>query len=84
MARGNMRPQPWLKNIEIYRDFSGGLNTTEGSLKMNDNEVAELVNMDITPRGTLQRRSGMETHSRSTLWGDIKGQTWGQLNGGEE
>ena len=82
MARGNMRPQPWLKNIEIYRDFSGGLNTMEGFVKMNDNEVAEISNMDITPRGTLQRRSGMEPHTRATLWGDIKGMTWKELNGG--
>lgn len=83
MARGNMRPQPWLKNIEIYRDFSGGLNTMEGYTKMNDNEAAELVNMDITQRGTIQRRSGMENHKRSAIWGDIKGMTWNELNGGQ-
>ena len=83
MARGNMRPQPWLKNIEIYQDFSGGLNTMEGHTKMDNSEVAELVNMDITPRGTLQRRSGMEPHKRSAIWGDIKGMTWQELNGGQ-
>ena len=82
MARANMRPQPWLKNMEIYRTFNGGLNSMEDFTKMADTEVADLVNMDITPRGTLQRRSGMELHSRGAIWGDIKGMTWAELNGG--
>ncbi|MFT8319348.1 MAG: hypothetical protein ABF649_00765 [Bacillus sp. (in: firmicutes)] len=80
MARGNMRPQPWVKNIEVYTDFSGGLNSVTDHTKMADKEVAELVNMDISPRGTLRRRSGMIFHQRRANWGDIKGKTWGELN----
>lgn len=79
MARGNMRPQPWLKHIEIYTNFSGGLNSTSDHTKMADTEVVELVNMDISPRGTPTRRTGMVNHKRNALWGDIKGMTWGQL-----
>lgn len=80
MARGNMRPQPWIKHIETYTDFSGGLNSVTDSTKMLDKEVAELVNMDISPRGTLRRRTGMVYHQRKGIWADIKGQTWGYLN----
>lgn len=84
MARANMRPQPWLKNMEIYRSFNGGLNSMEDFTKMADIEVADITNMDITPRGTLQRRSGMEIHSRGGIWRDVAGMTWGELNGGGE
>lgn len=80
MARQNMRPQPWLKNMEAYSDFSGGLNTMSDQTKMADTEVALLVNMDISPRGTLVRRTGMVNHKRGAIWGDIKGKTWAQLN----
>lgn len=83
MARGNMNPQPWVKHIEVYNSFSGGLNTTSDFTKMKDTEVAELTNMDITPRGTLQRRAGMVIHQRSLLWSDLKGETWASLNGVE-
>lgn len=55
----------------------------EDFTKMSDTEVADLTNMDITLRGTLQRRSGMEHHKRGAVWGDIKGMTWKQLNGGQ-
>ena len=82
MARANMRPQPWLKNMEVYRSFNGGLNSMEDFTKMSDTEVAAIVNMDVTPRGTLQRRSGMDLHARGGIWSDVKGMTWRQLNGG--
>ncbi len=80
MARGNMRPQPWVKNIETYRDFSGGINSVTDSTKMDDKEVFDMVNMDVSPRGTLTRRTGMVYHQRKAIWADIKGQTWGDLN----
>lgn len=78
-----MNPQPWVKHIEIYNSFSGGMNTTSDVMKMSDVEVADITNMDISPRGTLQRRSGMVVHQRSVLWSDLTGETWASLNGVE-
>lgn len=80
MARQNMYPQPWVKHLEVYQDFSGGLNSVTEHSKMKDIEVADIVNMDISPRGTLRRRTGMVNHKRNAIWGDIKGKTWGELN----
>lgn len=80
MARMNMRPQPWLKHMESYTDFSGGLNTEADVTKMSDNEVSDISNMDISSRGSLKRRYGMKNHKRGALWGDVKGMVWGELN----
>ncbi|WP_203289849.1 hypothetical protein [Metabacillus sp. cB07] len=80
MARQNTRPRSSLKSMEAYSDFSGGLNTMSDQTKMADTEVALLINMDISPRGTLVRRTGMVNHKRGAIWGDIKGKTWAQLN----
>lgn len=81
MARQNMRPQPWLKNMEGYTDFSGGLNTQADYTKMMDSEMADISNMEITPRGSLARRTGIVHDKRRATWGDIKGYKWGDLNG---
>lgn len=47
---------------------------------MADSEVQDIENFDISPRGTLSRRSGIVNHKRSGIWADVKGFTWGQLN----
>lgn len=74
-----MNPKPWVKHLDVYTDFSGGLNSVTDHTKMADKEVAVLVNMDISPRGTPRRRRGMVHHRRSALWADVKGKMWGQL-----
>lgn len=59
MARQNMNPQPWRKNMEAYQDFSGGLNTKDFDDTLQNNELTELVNISLGERGSLKRRHGM-------------------------
>jgi hypothetical protein len=66
MARQNMRPVPYLKNMEAYNDFSGGLNTVTSNDNLRNNEFADLENVDLAERGSLKRRSGMVAHIRSS------------------
>lgn len=79
MARQNMRPEPWLKHMESFDNFSGGLNTIAEDTTMAENEVPLIVNTDIGERGSVSRRHGMTHHIRRPIWGDIKGKTWGEL-----
>lgn len=79
MARQPMRPEPWLKHMEAYRQFFG-LNTVDSEGFMADSEVMDLVNMDLRERGSIRRRHGIVHHKRRAIWGDIKGKTWGDLN----
>lgn len=79
MARQNMRPEPWLKHMEAFRSFVGGLNTTSPESSMLNVEVSDIQNMDISDRGSLSRRAGMKSHGRRGIWLDVKGFTWGDL-----
>jgi len=71
MARQPMRPDSWLKHMEAFKSFVGGMNTTDPESAMSDAEVVELVNMDISDRGALTRRTGMRDHFREMIWRDL-------------
>lgn len=82
MARQNMYPQPWRKNMEAYRDFSGGLNTVTTSDKLADNELMNLENIDLSERGSLKRRTGIVSVSyllKVTKWSDIGAKKWSEI-----
>jgi hypothetical protein len=82
MARVKTNPVPYLKNMEAYNDFSGGLNTVTSNDNLKDNEFASLVNVDLAERGSVKRRSGMsqlEGTYRITLWSDIGAKKWSEV-----
>lgn len=74
-----MRPEPWLKHMESYDSFQGGMNSVSDDTNVRDDEVRLLENREIGPRGSLRRRHGMVHHIRRPRWGDIKGKVWGEL-----
>lgn len=80
MRLNPMRPQPWIKHLQAYKQFSG-LNTVDSENFLGDNELVELVNMDLGERGAVRRRSGIVHHKRRPIWADVKGKFWGDLNG---
>lgn len=51
--------RPYEKNMEIYQNWSGGLNSVSAPDNMLDSELADILNRDITERGSLKRRTGM-------------------------
>jgi hypothetical protein len=53
-----MNPQPYLKNMEAYTRFDGGLNTSTSNDNLSDRELADLVNRDLSERGSNVRRTG--------------------------
>lgn len=70
MARQSMYPQPWVKHMEAYKDFSGGLNTITTNDNMFDNELlGGTVNIDLGERGSLKRRYGMKRHLTAPVIG---------------
>lgn len=82
MAKQPMRPEVSLKSMESFDTFNGGMNTVADQTNLGDNEVRLLVNRDIGERGSLKRRHGLTHHVRKPIWSDLKGKTWGDLNGG--
>jgi hypothetical protein len=82
MARVKTNPVPYLKNMEAYNDFSGGLNTVTSNDNLKDNEFASLVNVDLAERGSVKRRSGMsqlEGTYKITQWKDIGAKKWSEV-----
>jgi hypothetical protein len=85
MARQNMYPQPYRKQMEAYNNFSGGLNTVTSNDKLLDQELVNLENIELSERGSLKRRTGMVFMShlqKTTTWSDIGGKKWSELNNG--
>jgi hypothetical protein len=58
--------------MEIFQNFSGGLNTVAPPDTMLDTELTDILNMDLSDRGTLKRRIGMKK-IQSPRFGDIQG-----------
>lgn len=73
-----MRPESWLKHMGAFKNFIDGMNTMSPESAMKDSEVTELVNMNISERGTLTRRTGMRNHFRETLWVDLVDEQGGE------
>jgi hypothetical protein len=57
--RTQYRTRPYEKLMEVYQNFSGGLNTVSPPDGMLDNELTDMLNQDISERGSLKRRFGM-------------------------
>lgn len=51
--------QPWLKQMEAYLDFSGGLNTVSANNRLLDNEIRDIKNLNLDNRGSMSRRGGL-------------------------
>lgn len=71
--RQNMRPQPWVKHMEAYDNFSGGLNTATTNDNLKTSELRRLINIDLGDRGSLRRRYGMVRHRTSAQQGKGQG-----------
>lgn len=73
MAKQSMNPVPYLKHMEAYNDFSGGLNTVASDDNLKDNEFTDLVNVDLAERGPAKRRTGMTRHLNAPVAGTVQG-----------
>lgn len=62
MARQQFYTEASKKNFEVYKDFSGGINTTSAQDVMSDRELSDAVNVSLDERGSLKRRIGMKNH----------------------
>lgn len=60
MARQPTNVKPYLKHMESYNNFSGGLNTVTTIENLRNNEFPDLTNIDLGERGSLKRRYGMK------------------------
>jgi hypothetical protein len=60
MAQQPMNVKPYLKHMESYNNFSGGLNTVTSNDNLQNNEFPNLTNIDLGDRGSLKRRHGMK------------------------
>lgn len=73
MARSQYYTDPSRKHIEVYQDFSGGLNTVTSNDNLLNKELVELTNIDLGERGSLKRRNGMMSHLVSPVLGKGQG-----------
>lgn len=73
MARQNMRPVPYLKHMEAYNNFAGGLNTVTSNDNLRNNEFPDLTNVDLAERGSVKRRSGMSRQLTAPVAGVAQG-----------
>lgn len=62
MVRSNYYVNPSEKKIEIFSDFTGGLNTVTTNDNLSDRELTFLENADLDSRGAITRRLGMHSH----------------------
>lgn len=72
MVRSNFYTQPYRKELEIYTEFSGGMNSFAPNGDLRDNELTMIKNKDLGNRGSLLRRTGMTKFKNSPV--DGKGQ----------
>lgn len=80
--RTGYNTKPYEKRMEVYQNFSGGLNTTSVPDNMSDSELSDMTNQDIGERGSLKRRHGMKkvaTMYRTTMWNDIGAKKWSEI-----
>lgn len=62
MSRQQYYQEAWKKHLEVYQDFSGGINTTSAQDVMSNRELSEALNVSLDERGSLKRRTGMVNH----------------------
>lgn len=58
MARQSIQVNPSLREFEAYMDFSGGINTETSNERLLDNEFINMVNVDLSSRGSVKKRTG--------------------------
>lgn len=56
--RQQFRRNPAEKHLEIYDDFSGGMNTATSNERLQNNEMPLVVNVDLSGKGSIRKRSG--------------------------
>ena len=81
MARQPYRVTPE-KQLEVYSNFIGGLNTATSSSNLSDAELTDVSNCDLDTRGSVKRRYGMKSVAPKTTslkWIDLQGMTWKEL-----
>lgn len=81
MARQSYRVNSQDKQMEVFSNFIGGLNTVASQSNLSDSELTTISNMSLDSRGSLKRRTGMRSTSKRnpTLWSDIKAMKWNNL-----
>lgn len=57
--RTGYNTRPYEKHMEVFQNFSGGLNTVDSPESMLDNELMDMANQDLGERGSLKRRHGL-------------------------
>lgn len=60
MATRSKNYDPQKRYIDVYNDFSGGINTAYTSTKLKENQFTELVNLDIDKIGQAVKRAGLK------------------------
>lgn len=57
-VRQNVYPNPARKHMEVFQNFSGGMNSVTANDSLADSEFPMLKNVDLKERGSISRRSG--------------------------
>lgn len=73
MARQGYYTNPAEKKLEIYRNFSKGMNSAAPVDNLRDDEVADLKNIELGVRGSLSRRTGFVRHISVPVAGKAQG-----------
>lgn len=60
MVRVSYLTKPYERKMEVFQGFTGGLNTVSAPDTMTDTELTDLLNINISERGSLKRRYGMK------------------------
>lgn len=85
MARQQYKVAPYIKHLEVFNDFSGGLNTVTTNDKLRNNELPNITNLDLGDRGSLKRRDGMVKHygqdvqPEKNSWTHFGSKKWSEL-----
>lgn len=59
MATRSKNYDPQKRYIDVYNDFSGGINTAYANTKLKENQFSELINLDIDKIGQAVKRPGL-------------------------
>lgn len=60
MATRSKNYDPQKRYIDVYNDFSGGINTAYTITKLKENQFTELINLDIDKIGQAVKRPGLK------------------------
>lgn len=73
MSRRSYYTEPWKKELEVFQNFAGGINTTAAQDAMADYELSDAVNVALDERGSVTRRTGMVHHLAAATAGKAQG-----------